>query len=146
MNPGIEDIRIQWTKVVLPPVFLEEERPVSDEAIATIFNARLAISRILAHRDQRLLVLVGPCSIHDTKAAVEYAGLLKDAIKEFSADLEIVMRVYFKSHAPPSAGRASSMTPTSTAPTKSMTVFVSRAISSLISPTWACPRAPSSST
>ena len=96
MNPGIEDIRIQWTKVVLPPVFLEEERPVSDDAIATIFNTRLAISRILARRDQRLLVLVGPCSIHDTKAAVEYAGLLKGAIKEFSADLEIVMRVYFE--------------------------------------------------
>ena len=96
MNPGIEDIRIQWTKVVLPPVFLEEERPVSDDAIATIFNARLAISRILAHRDPRLLVLVGPCSIHDTKAAVEYAALLKSAIKEFSADLEIVMRVYFE--------------------------------------------------
>ena len=76
MNPGIEDLRIQWTKVVLPPVFLEEERPVSDDAIATIFNARLAISRILAHRDPRLLVLVGPCSIHDTKAAVEYASLL----------------------------------------------------------------------
>ena len=96
MNPGIEDIRIQWTKVVLPPVFLEEERPVSEEAIATIFNARLAISRILAHRDPRVLVLVGPCSIHDTKAAREYAALLKSAIKEFAADLQIVMRVYFE--------------------------------------------------
>ena len=41
MNPGIEDIRIQWTKVVLPPVFLEEELPISEAAIATIFNARL---------------------------------------------------------------------------------------------------------
>ena len=96
MNPGIEDIRIQWTKVVLPPVFLEEERPVSDEAIATIFNARLAVSRILSHRDPRLLVLVGPCSIHDTNAAREYAGLLKSAIREFAADLQIVMRVYFE--------------------------------------------------
>jgi 3-deoxy-7-phosphoheptulonate synthase len=96
MNPGIEDVRIQWTKVVLPPVFLEEERPVSDEAIATIFNARLAISRILSHRDSRLLVLVGPCSIHDTNAAREYAALLKSAIAEFSADLHIVMRVYFE--------------------------------------------------
>ena len=96
MNPGIEDIRIQWTKVVLPPVFLEEERPVSDEAIATIFNTRLAVSRILSHRDPRLLVLAGPCSIHDTKAAREYAGLLKSAIKEFAADLQIVMRVYFE--------------------------------------------------
>jgi 3-deoxy-7-phosphoheptulonate synthase len=96
MNPGIEDLRIQWTKVVLPPVFLEEERPVSDDAIATIFNARLAISRILARRDPRLLVLVGPCSIHDTNAAREYAALLKAAIPEFAADLQIVMRVYFE--------------------------------------------------
>jgi 3-deoxy-7-phosphoheptulonate synthase len=96
MNQGIEDVRIQWTKVVLPPVFLEEERPVSEEAEATIFNSRLDISRILAHRDPRLLVLVGPCSIHDTHAAVEYAALLKSAIAEFSADLHIVMRVYFE--------------------------------------------------
>ncbi|HMG88396.1 MAG TPA: 3-deoxy-7-phosphoheptulonate synthase, partial [Terracidiphilus sp.] len=96
MNQGIEDVRIQWTKVVLPPVFLEEERPMSEEAIATIFNSRLDISRILAHRDPRLLVLVGPCSIHDTRAAVEYAALLKSAIAEFSADLHIVMRVYFE--------------------------------------------------
>jgi 3-deoxy-7-phosphoheptulonate synthase len=92
----IEDIRIQRTTVVLPPVFLEEERPVSEEAEATIFNSRLDISRILAQRDPRLLVLVGPCSIHDVKAAREYAGLLKSAIAEFGQNLRIVMRVYFE--------------------------------------------------
>jgi 3-deoxy-7-phosphoheptulonate synthase len=92
----IEDVRIQRTTVVLPPVFLEEERPITEEAVATIFNARLDISRILAHRDARLLVLVGPCSIHDTKAAREYAALLKSAIAEFNQDLRIVMRVYFE--------------------------------------------------
>jgi 3-deoxy-7-phosphoheptulonate synthase len=91
-----EDLRIQWTKVVLPPVFLEEERPVTEVASATIFNARKEITEILAGRDKRLLVLVGPCSIHDTKAAREYAGLLKAASEEFSADLRIVMRVYFE--------------------------------------------------
>jgi 3-deoxy-7-phosphoheptulonate synthase len=91
-----EDIRIQWTKVVLPPVFLEEERPVTEAASATIYNARNEISEILARSDPRLLVLVGPCSIHDTKAAREYAALLKSAIAEFSADLRIVMRVYFE--------------------------------------------------
>ena len=80
-----EDIRIQWTKVVLPPVFLEEELPVTEAASATIFQARNEITDILAGRDDRLLVLVGPCSIHDTKAAREYAALLKDAIDEFSA-------------------------------------------------------------
>ncbi len=92
----IENLRIQRTTVVLPPVFLEEERPVSETAEATVFNARFEISRILARLDSRLLVLVGPCSIHDVKAAREYAGLLQSAIAEFSRDLCIVMRVYFE--------------------------------------------------
>jgi 3-deoxy-7-phosphoheptulonate synthase len=91
-----EDLRIQWTKVVLPPVFLEEERPVTEAASAAIFNARNEISDLLNGRDSRLLVLVGPCSIHDPKAAREYAALLQSAIAEFSADLRIVMRVYFE--------------------------------------------------
>jgi 3-deoxy-7-phosphoheptulonate synthase len=91
-----EDLHIKWTKVVLPPVFLEEERPVSEAASATIFETRQEISAILNQQDTRLLVLAGPCSIHDTKAAREYAGLLKAAIQEFSADLRIVMRVYFE--------------------------------------------------
>jgi 3-deoxy-7-phosphoheptulonate synthase len=91
-----EDIHIQWTKVVLPPVFLEEERPVSEAASTTIYDARTDISEILGGRDARLLVLVGPCSIHDTKAARQYASLLRAAIAEFSSDLRIVMRVYFE--------------------------------------------------
>jgi 3-deoxy-7-phosphoheptulonate synthase len=96
MFQNTEDIRIQWTKVVLPPVFLEEERPQSEVASETIFSARAEIIDILNRRDQRLLVLVGPCSIHDTKAAREYGVLLQSAIAEFSADLRIVMRVYFE--------------------------------------------------
>ncbi|MGA9071440.1 MAG: 3-deoxy-7-phosphoheptulonate synthase [Terracidiphilus sp.] len=96
MFHNTEDIRIQWTRVVLPPVFLEEERPVTEAASATIFNARSEITSILNGQDSRLLVLVGPCSIHDTKAAREYARLLQGAIAEFNADLRIVMRVYFE--------------------------------------------------
>ena len=91
-----EDIRILWTKVVLPPVFLEEERPVTEAASSTIFVARTEITDILARRDSRLLVLVGPCSIHDTLAAREYAALLQSAIQEFQSELRIVMRVYFE--------------------------------------------------
>jgi 3-deoxy-7-phosphoheptulonate synthase len=91
-----EDIRIQWTKVVLPPVFLEEELPLTEAASTTIFNARSEITAILNGQDDRLVVLAGPCSIHDVKAAREYAGLLKGAIDEFAADLRIVMRVYFE--------------------------------------------------
>jgi 3-deoxy-7-phosphoheptulonate synthase len=96
MPPKTEDLRIKWTKVVLPPVFLEEDLPITENSTATIFNARTEIGHILKGRDTRLLVLVGPCSIHDTKAAREYAALLKSAIAEFSHDLRIVMRVYFE--------------------------------------------------
>src|ERR1035437_1537347 len=91
-----EDLRIKMTRVVLPPVFLEEERPTTEDASATISDARNEIIDILNGSDSRLLVLVGPCSIHDPKAARDYAALLKGAIQEFSADLRIVMRVYFE--------------------------------------------------
>jgi 3-deoxy-7-phosphoheptulonate synthase len=77
-------------------VFLEEDLPITETSTATIFNTRTEIVNILKGRDARLLVLAGPCSIHDTKAAREYAALLKSAIAEFSADLRIVMRVYFE--------------------------------------------------
>jgi 3-deoxy-7-phosphoheptulonate synthase len=91
-----EDIHIKWTKVVLPPVFLEEDLPVSETASTTIFDVRNQIRNILAGEDDRLLVLAGPCSIHDAKAAREYAALLRKAIEEFSSELRIVMRVYFE--------------------------------------------------
>lgn len=91
-----DDLRIQWTKVVLPPVFLEEQLPISDEASATVFNARDEVSEILAGRDPRLLVVVGPCSIHDAKAAREYAANLKPVMAELAESLCIIMRVYFE--------------------------------------------------
>src|SRR5271165_3635157 len=91
-----DDLRIKWTKVVLPPVFLEEELPTTETASATVHAARERIARILRGDDQRLLVVVGPCSIHDTKAAREYGGRLKAAIDEYAKQLHIVMRVYFE--------------------------------------------------
>jgi 3-deoxy-7-phosphoheptulonate synthase len=91
-----DDLRIKWTKVVLPPVFLEEELPETENASSTIFHAREEICGILSGKDRRLLVIVGPCSIHDTGAAREYAKLLTGAIAKYSRDLRIVMRVYFE--------------------------------------------------
>ena len=91
-----DDLRIKWTKVVLPPVFLEEELPVTERASDTVFRARKEITDILRGQDRRLLVVVGPCSIHDTSAAREYASRLKGAIDELSDDLLIAMRVYFE--------------------------------------------------
>src|SRR5450755_3654225 len=91
-----DDLRIKWTKVVLPPIFLDEELPTTEKASATIHQARGQIVNILRGEDQRLLVVVGPCSIHDTKAAREYATRLKSAIDEYAKELHIVMRVYFE--------------------------------------------------
>ena len=96
MSTRTEDLRIQRTQVVLPPAFLEEELPASANALAAIYQARSEIKDILSGKSSRLLVVVGPCSIHDTKAAVEYAALLRGAIAELSAQLRIVMRVYFE--------------------------------------------------
>jgi len=90
-----DDLRIRSTKVVLPPVFLEEELPVTEAASATVFHARREITAILDQRDPRLLVVAGPCSIHDPAAAREYAGLLKETMSEFP-ELRLVMRVYFE--------------------------------------------------
>ena len=92
----VDDLRIKWTKVVLPPVFLEEELPITEAAAETVTNARAQILEILAARDRRLLVISGPCSVHDVDAAREYARRLKTAIDQFSSDLHIVMRVYFE--------------------------------------------------
>src|SRR5271168_1152122 len=91
-----DDLRIRSTRVVLPPVFLEEELPATEQASATVFQARNEIINILNGNDTRLMVVVGPCSIHDVKAAREYAGLLKGAVAKFSNELCIIMRVYFE--------------------------------------------------
>jgi 3-deoxy-7-phosphoheptulonate synthase len=91
-----DDLRIKWIKVVLPPVFLEEELPMTETASAIVYQARQQIASILRGADRRLLVVVGPCSIHNTKAAREYARLLKSAIDEHANELHIAMRVYFE--------------------------------------------------
>lgn len=91
-----DDIRIRATEIVVPPAVLEKEMPETEIASTTIYDARKEIGRMLRGKDHRLLVVVGPCSIHDTKAAREYAQLLKRAIAELSHELLIVMRVYFE--------------------------------------------------
>jgi len=90
------NLRIKSSRVVLPPIFLEEELPITENAARTVFEARRQIVDILNGSDDRLIVVVGPCSIHDPIAAREYGGLLKKTIAELSGDLMIVMRVYFE--------------------------------------------------
>lgn len=91
-----DDIRIKEIKELLPPVALLEKFAVTDKAAATVFNARQAIHQILQSEDDRLLVVIGPCSIHDPAAALEYSKRLLELREELSDDLEVVMRVYFE--------------------------------------------------
>jgi 3-deoxy-7-phosphoheptulonate synthase len=91
-----DDLRISETKEVIAPVQVHDEMPLSDIAALTTLKARHDIHNILNGRDDRLLVVVGPCSIHDTQAAKEYGRLLKAVKDDTKNDLLIVMRVYFE--------------------------------------------------
>ncbi len=79
--------------------------PATENAANTVAHARKAIHQILKGNDDRLLVVIGPCSIHDPAAAKEYAERLLTLREELKGELEVVMRVYFENRAPPLAGR-----------------------------------------
>lgn len=96
MTCNTDDLRIKSIKEVIPPDRVRNECPVSEPAAKTAFETRNAIHEILAGRDDRLLVIVGPCSIHDVKAAREYGELLAQVRDDLASDLVIVMRVYFE--------------------------------------------------
>jgi 3-deoxy-7-phosphoheptulonate synthase len=91
-----DDLRICEIKEVIPPVQLHEEFPITDRAALTTLTARRGIHGILSNEDDRLLVVIGPCSIHDPKAALEYGERLLPLRQKLAKNLEIVMRVYFE--------------------------------------------------
>ena len=95
-SPETDDLRIREILELAPPSHLLREFPVSDEAATNTARARHAIHRVLHGMDDRLVVVIGPCSIHDPKAALEYAGRLAEQRRRFAGELEIVMRVYFE--------------------------------------------------
>ncbi len=92
----IDDVRIREIKELAPPIHMLREFPATPKAAETAFEARTAIHRILFGADDRLLVVIGPCSIHDTDAAMEYARRLKAEADRLKNDLLVVMRVYFE--------------------------------------------------
>ena len=97
MKRATDDLRIENLRPLVPPmILLDEELPITDRATATVTTARREIGDILSGRDQRLLVIAGPCSIHDSKAAIEYAGRLKREADRLAEDLLVIMRVYFE--------------------------------------------------
>ncbi len=96
MKYKTDDLRISGMQEVIPPEELHREYPLSEQASDTVYRTRQAIHEILEDEDDRLLVVVGPCSIHDPKAARDYAQKLKLLLDELADDLCIVMRVYFE--------------------------------------------------
>jgi 3-deoxy-7-phosphoheptulonate synthase len=96
MHHNTDDVRISEIKELLPPVALLERFPLSQKAADCVFDARKSIHNILTKKDDRLLVVIGPCSIHDPVAALEYAKKLLPLREKYKDTLEIVMRVYFE--------------------------------------------------
>ncbi|MCB1735754.1 MAG: 3-deoxy-7-phosphoheptulonate synthase AroG [Gammaproteobacteria bacterium] len=91
-----DDLRIVGIQEVVPPVEVHAKYPITDTASETVYAARSAIHDILHGDDDRMLIIVGPCSVHDPKAARDYATRLKVMRDKLASDLVIVMRVYFE--------------------------------------------------
>jgi 3-deoxy-7-phosphoheptulonate synthase len=91
-----DDLRIRDVRPLIPPAILLEEIPISERASNVISDARAAITGVIEGTDPRLVIVVGPCSIHDPKAALEYAERLKPIADRLADSLVIVMRTYFE--------------------------------------------------
>ncbi|HLS18143.1 MAG TPA: 3-deoxy-7-phosphoheptulonate synthase AroG [Paenalcaligenes sp.] len=96
MSHNTDDLRIREIKELCPPAHVMREFPCSEQASEVVHGSRKAIHQILHGKDDRLVVVIGPCSIHDPKAALEYAERLAKLRAAHADSLEIVMRVYFE--------------------------------------------------
>ena len=92
----LDDCHIKSIKPLIPPQILMEEYPLSMNAAETVLNGRRDIDAILRNEQDRLVVVVGPCSLHDVRAGLEYAQRLREYAEKAKDDLHIVMRVYFE--------------------------------------------------
>ncbi|MEP6391110.1 MAG: 3-deoxy-7-phosphoheptulonate synthase [Halioglobus sp.] len=92
----VHNVNVAAQDILVTPERLKQELPLSDDALSTVTQSRNVIRNILDRKDHRLFVVVGPCSIHDTKAAMDYAHRLKSLAEELDDTLYIVMRVYFE--------------------------------------------------
>jgi 3-deoxy-7-phosphoheptulonate synthase len=90
------DVRIVKLRPLLPPAVLQEELPVSRAGAAFVVQTRRAVSAVLAGASDRIVAIVGPCSIHDVAAAKEYAARFRVLASELAGDLLLIMRVYFE--------------------------------------------------
>ncbi len=95
-NDRLEDLNIESLEPLITPARLKQDLPLQGDALASVRTARQTIYDILDRKDSRLFVVVGPCSIHDVKAAMDYAQRLKGLAEELKDTLYLVMRVYFE--------------------------------------------------
>lgn len=95
-NKALVDVRISQIRPLLPPALLLEELPNENESSSTVNLGRQAVANILHGFDDRLVIVVGPCSIHDAEAAIDYGKRLKKLRDELKDDLHVIMRVYFE--------------------------------------------------
>ena len=91
-----DDLRIEHSRDLVPPAVFIEEIALSNELEDFVVRSRVAGEEIMKGKSDRLLVIAGPCSIHDPKSALEYAAKLKAARDYYAGELELVMRVYFE--------------------------------------------------
>jgi 3-deoxy-7-phosphoheptulonate synthase len=96
MHATTSDLHVVETRPLVSPALLHRELPITERIATTVQQARERIKAILHGRDSRLLVIVGPCSVHDVAAAKEYADRIAEARERHRAELEVVMRVYFE--------------------------------------------------
>ena len=92
----IDDTRIDAVRPLVTPALLMEKLPGSQRALSLVEQSRQALSRVLQGSDDRLIVVVGPCSIHDPVAGMDYARRLKALADEVGDTLQLIMRVYFE--------------------------------------------------
>src|SRR3954453_14984476 len=92
----IRDQRIEQVVSLVPPIQILDELPLSDEQETTVLRGRSDVARVVDRVDDRLLVVVGPCSVHDADAALDYAGRLRARAAELESELLVAMRVYFE--------------------------------------------------
>jgi len=96
VSHNTDDLRIREIKELSPPSHIMREFPCTPDISSVVYDARRAVHNILSGKDDRMVVVIGPCSIHNTAAALEYAKRLSEQRKRFAGELEIIMRVYFE--------------------------------------------------
>ena len=92
----LEDVNVLSEETLITPAMLKKKFPISPEALATVNAGRQSVKDIINRKDHRMFVVVGPCSIHDPEAALDYANRLKALSEEVSDTLLLIMRVYFE--------------------------------------------------